>query len=320
MSEVHRLSRRDARRIAVRAQLLDQPRPTDLLEVIRGLSMLQHDPVSAVAPSADLVLWSRLGSTYETYELQDALAEQRVIELLGALRPAEDISLYRAEMEAWPGEEPSFRTAQDQWVQDNEACRLDVLERLRADGPLRLKELPDTTVRPWRSSGWNNNKNLPMLLDCLVLRGEVAVAGREGRQKLYDLATRVYPDDPFPGLEEAQRMRDERRLRSLGIARATGTIVPGEPLSSAWSVSLRWSRMSPASGASTPPSWVAILRAGGPAVTAGPAGDGPQAAGRDLRVRLHARDVQACRQASVGLLRAADPVRRPPRGKARRDG
>ncbi len=31
-------------------------------------------------------------------------------------------------------------------------------------------------------------------------------------------------------MEEAQRLRDERRLRSLGIARATGTAVPGEPL------------------------------------------------------------------------------------------
>ncbi len=188
MSEVHQLSRRDARRIAVRAQLLDEPRPTGLLEVVRGLTMLQHDPVSAVAPSADLVLWSRLGSSYGTSELQDALAEQRLIELLGALRPAEDIALYRAEMEAWPGEDPTWRTTQDQWVQDNEACRLDILERLRADGPLRAAELPDTTVRPWRSTGWNNNKNVVMLLDCLVLRGEVAVAGREGRQKLYDLA------------------------------------------------------------------------------------------------------------------------------------
>ena len=230
MSEVHQLSRRDARRIAVRAQLLDEPRPTEVLEVVRGLTMLQHDPVSAVAPSADLVLWSRLGSSYETYELQDALAEQRIIELLGALRPAEDIALYRAEMEAWPGEESTWRATQDQWVHDNEACRLDILERLRADGPLRAAELPDTTVRPWRSTGWNNNKNVVMLLDCLVLRGEVAVSGRAGRQKLYDLASRVYPDDPFPGFEEAQRLRDERRLGSLGIARATGTVVPGEPL------------------------------------------------------------------------------------------
>ncbi len=160
------------------------------------------------------------------------MAEQRVIELLGCYRPAEDIALHRADMEAWPAigdDVPAWRIAEDQWVRDNEACRLDILERLRSDGPLPLKQLPDTTVRPWRSSGWNNNKNVPMLLDRLVLRGEVAVAGREGRVKLYDLASRVYPDDPFPDVAEAERLRDARRLVSLGIARATGTAVPGEP-------------------------------------------------------------------------------------------
>jgi uncharacterized protein len=47
----------------VRAQLLDHPRPTDLLDTVRRLTFLQIDPVAAVAPSADLVAWSRLGSS-----------------------------------------------------------------------------------------------------------------------------------------------------------------------------------------------------------------------------------------------------------------
>ena len=228
MAGTHELSREDARRICVRAQLLEATRPADVLETIQGLALLQHDPVSAVAPSAHLVLWSRLGSSYGTYELEDAVAEQRVIELLGYLRPAEDIALHRAGMEAWPDEDVAWQVGQDQWVRDNDACRLDVLELLRADGPLPMKALPDTTVRPWRSTGWNNNKNLPMLLDCLIVRGEVAVAGREGKVKLFDLASRVYPDDPYPDVVEARRLRNERRLGALGLARATGTMLPGE--------------------------------------------------------------------------------------------
>jgi len=40
---VHHLSRSDARRIAVRAQLLDAPRPGDLLGVIRHLTLLYGD-------------------------------------------------------------------------------------------------------------------------------------------------------------------------------------------------------------------------------------------------------------------------------------
>jgi uncharacterized protein len=55
MGTVHRLSRQDARRIAVRSQLLTSSRPPDLLSVVRRLTILQLDPVSAVAPSADLV-------------------------------------------------------------------------------------------------------------------------------------------------------------------------------------------------------------------------------------------------------------------------
>ena len=59
---MHRLTKRQARRIAVRAQLLDAPRPTDLLSVVHRLTLLQIDPTAAIAPSADLVAWSRLGS------------------------------------------------------------------------------------------------------------------------------------------------------------------------------------------------------------------------------------------------------------------
>jgi uncharacterized protein len=61
---VHRLTKAQARRIAVRAQLLDAPRPTDLLTVVQRLTLLQIDPTAAIAPSADLVAWSRLGSAY----------------------------------------------------------------------------------------------------------------------------------------------------------------------------------------------------------------------------------------------------------------
>jgi uncharacterized protein YcaQ len=60
---VHELSRLDARRVAVRAQLLDGRRPTGLLDVVRRLTLLQIDPTAAIAPSADRVAWSRLGSS-----------------------------------------------------------------------------------------------------------------------------------------------------------------------------------------------------------------------------------------------------------------
>ena len=44
---------------------------------------------------------------------------------------------------------------------------------------------------PWKSTGWNNNRNVTQLLELMVLRGEVAIAGRSGGDRLWDLATRV---------------------------------------------------------------------------------------------------------------------------------
>jgi hypothetical protein len=232
MPPVHELSRADARRIAVRAQLLTRDRPSGVLETVQRLTLVQLDPTKAIAPSADLVLWSRLGSAYDPQELRDAIDEQRLIDLRGALRPAEDIALYRAEMAEWPGagELRDWQVYQRDWVKANNACRIDILDRLRSDGPLPLRDLPDTCVKPWASSGWNNNRNVTMMLGLLVQRGEVATAGGEGRNRLWDLAPRVYPDDPLIPSAQARRLRDERRLGALGLARPRGPECAIEPL------------------------------------------------------------------------------------------
>ncbi len=57
----------------------------------------------------------------------------------------------------------------------------------------------------------------------------MAVAGRAGSERLWDVAERVYPDDPILPVEEARRIRNERRLRALGIARAKTAQMPVEP-------------------------------------------------------------------------------------------
>jgi uncharacterized protein len=226
------LSRADARRIAVRAQLLDSPRHSTLLEVVQRLTLLQNDGTVAVAPNADLVAWSRLGPAYRPEELQAALEHRVLVEVQGMIRPAEDMVLYRAEMAEWPGqgELRDWQVYRRDWVHANDACRQDILDRLHSSGPLAAGELPDTCAVPWKSSGWSNDRNVTRLLEFMEARGEVAVGGRYGRTRLWDLAGRVYPDEPVMPADEALRTRDELRLRSLGIARARGPECPVEPI------------------------------------------------------------------------------------------
>ena len=225
---MHELTKEQARRIAVRAQLLDAAAaPDGLLAVVERLTLLQLDPTDAVAPSADLVAWSRLGEGYRPEQLTHALEQERTLFEFDALvRPMGDLGLYLAGADARP-EHPRTRA----WLRANDRFRRDVLELLAASGPLASREVPDTAAVPWPSSGWTNNRNVTQMLEILVLRGEVAVAGRAGRERLWDLAERVYPSGvEIPPVEEAERRKDERRLAALGIARAKARKMPMEPV------------------------------------------------------------------------------------------
>jgi uncharacterized protein len=224
---VHELTRQQARRIAVRAQLLDAPRPTDLVDVVSHLTLVQIDPTAAIAPSADLVLWSRLGSSYHPDQLKRAVEQDRsLFEFDALIRPIGDLGLYFAAA----ADRPAHATGRA-WLRDNDRFRRDILALLERSGPLASREIPDTCVVPWSSSGWTNKRNVTQMLEYLQNRGEVAIAGRLGRERLWDLPERVYPANvEIPSVEEAERRRDERRLASLGIARGRARTMPMEPI------------------------------------------------------------------------------------------
>jgi uncharacterized protein len=223
---VHRLTKGQARRIAVRAQMLDADRPSDLLEVVQQLAFLQIDPTAAIAPSTDLVAWSRLGSAYDPAQLKQALEEDRTLfELDAMVRPMSDLGLHLAGGADFPNYDMSRA-----WFRDNDSFRRDILKLLRKSGPLISRDIPDTCVVPWASSGWTNTRNVTQMLEFLAIRGEIAIAGRVGRERIWDLPERVYPADiVVPSADEAERARNERRLASLGIAREKTRAMPMEP-------------------------------------------------------------------------------------------
>ena len=166
------------------------------------------------------------------------------------------------------------------------------------------RELPDTCVVPWKSTGWTNNRNVTQLLDIMQGRGEVAIAGRKGAERLWDLASRVYPDVPPVPVEEALRVRNERRLRALGIARERTTQFPVEPADVGLAGRAGRRRRRQGHVARRPgPAGPAVLGAHGVAVTLRSAGPRPQARGGAVRVRLSAGDVQTRRRPPVGTSR-----------------
>ena len=211
----------------MRAQLLDAHRPKDLVALVERLTLLQLDPTSAIAPSADLVAWSRLGSSYQPEHLKAALEQHRsLFEFDAVVRPMRDLGLYLAGASERP---PYARTRE--WLAANDRFKRDVLDRIAKAGPLTSRDIADTSVVPWPSSGWTNNRNVTVMLEILMVRGEVAITGRIDRERVWDLPERVYPSDvDVPSVEVATRRKNERRLTSLGIARRKTRAMPVEPV------------------------------------------------------------------------------------------
>ena len=210
------LTRDQARRIAVRAQLLDADRPTDVVGVAEQLGQIKIDPTATIAPAEHTILWSRIGSTYEPLQLSKVVEQDRLLfEYDGTFRPVSLLPFMLPMMRDWPQ-----RQSSRDWLDANARFAKDVLERLRADGPLLASEIPDTADVARPPDGWYGSSQVPIMLEFLQRQGKVAVVGREGRTRRWDLAERVYPGDlrDLP-LEEAEARRFERRLQAFGIVK-----------------------------------------------------------------------------------------------------
>jgi uncharacterized protein YcaQ len=114
------------------------------------------------------------------------------------------------------------------WLEENGRFVRDILTRIDEQGPLTSEDIPDTAVQPWTSTGWNNNRNVPLMLETLHMSGELAVVAREGRLRVYDLASNVYPEVPVVDADTARRIRSERLLTSFGVMRDSRAVAPLE--------------------------------------------------------------------------------------------
>jgi uncharacterized protein YcaQ len=210
----------EARRLAVRAQLLDGS-ATGVLETIRKIGFLQIDPIATVATPQQLVLWSRLGP-FDVAELDRLLWQERKLFEWGAfIRPIEDYPLILARMRRKRGRY-SWERRGTEFLQKNVAFRRYVLRELERRGPLLSRELVDSSVRTWESGGWTGNRNVSVMLELLEGRGQVAIVGRRGGHRVWDIAERWFPQVEPPPLEEADRLLDEQRWRALGVRLENG--------------------------------------------------------------------------------------------------
>jgi uncharacterized protein len=213
-------------------KLPDKPDADKILEVFRDLGAVQLDPISAVAPSHLIVLWSRLGN-FDRADLEQLLwrdkklfeywAHQHSIVLM------EDYPLYYSVMQGYPefatpwGSTVGSPWAQrvNRWLNEHSDLREYVVRELRRKGPLLSRQFEDETRVQSRGSGWGSYGDVSRMLFHLLFKGEVMVVGRQGNQKLWGLTKGFLPrwaSKKALTQDEVEHEAVQRAIRALGTA------------------------------------------------------------------------------------------------------
>jgi uncharacterized protein len=188
---------------------------------VRRLGFLQMDPIATVATPQQLVLFSRLGP-FDSTELDRLLWEEcKLFEYDAFIYPIEDLPLQRARMARF---RRGGKLKRHEWIREflreNARFRRHVLREVERNGPLLSRDLEHDLMPAGVGHRWWGDRQVRLMLDILAARGEIAVAGRNGKRRLWDLPERVFPETETLPWREAERELERRKQRSLGVWRA----------------------------------------------------------------------------------------------------
>ena len=195
------------------------------------IGCLQLDPVSAVARSPLLVLFARLGplrdaalerAAYERRTLFDAWAHE------ASLVATTDLPLHLWAMRTYlDSDSTRAARARDFLAANAEFCD-ELVDELRARGPLRARDLEDRSAEPWRHGWWTDEvsgrQTIARLLHLLWVTGRIGVSTRIAAERVWDVLERCLPAGALAAataLDDgaAQRAAVLRAVRMLGVAR-----------------------------------------------------------------------------------------------------
>lgn len=218
------ISRQDARRLALHAQMLYDP-PTlspgieGVTQVVERLGYIQIDTIQAIRRAHHHVLWTRLPD-YDPGMLYTSLAaERRVFEYWAHALSYVPMSDYRFYL-------PRMQRRFDPYAkwEENRFARYEhlfapILERIRAQGPLTSSEI---SLPEGLTEGLSGRDPTKSALELLLLEGRLMVHERRAFERVYDLTKRVLPadvDTRVPAADEVARHFLWRALSAHGIAR-----------------------------------------------------------------------------------------------------
>ncbi|WP_432468135.1 winged helix-turn-helix domain-containing protein [Agarivorans sp. Z349TD_8] len=211
------------RRFALASQCLLQAQPfgrglAGARKAIHHLGYVQLDTISVVERAHHHVLHSRVPK-FEPAMSNQLLLNGDLFEYwshAAALLPIDDFRFSLPYKQA-------IKSGQTHWYKNTDKkLMLELLARIRAEGPLRSRDLETSSIK---RAGWWDWKPAKKALEQLYMQGDLMVSHREGFQKTYDLTERVLPahvDSSMPSMEAFASHLVEQQLRCHGLVSLKG--------------------------------------------------------------------------------------------------
>jgi uncharacterized protein YcaQ len=223
-----------ARRLAVTKQHLagDRPKgpPRDAIHtVVRDLACVQWDPITIVAPSHVISLWSRIGD-FQLADLETLLWDEKRLFLtwspIASIVPIEDYPVHHSLMTRYPDSLSnswgSQRERARRFLAEHQTLRKAMLSELKK-GPLLLNQFSDYVRSKRREDGWTSGSEVSSMLSHLLMTGDVMVVGHEGNRNVWGLSDEFLPSWAERGdlsEQEVEAAAAQRAIRALGTASA----------------------------------------------------------------------------------------------------
>ncbi len=191
-------------------------KPAEVAHEIARLGAVQLDSIATVDRAHRITLSTRIGG-YDEKAVSALLTRGEIFEYWAheaCLLPIQDYPLFKRRMEHLANEHWWGRKRQARDVEEV------VLARIRDEGALPVRAFEGKSEPMW---GWKPEKRA---LEQLFAAGELAIAGRQGFQRLYDLPERVIPatylNTPAPTDDEFHRGYALRAVQGRGALTEAG--------------------------------------------------------------------------------------------------
>ena len=178
------------RRVVEAQRYASRPRSgtaAEVLTAVRRLGCVQLDSISTVERSHRIALGARIGA-YPEPAVSKLMREGRIFEYWAheaCLVPIEDFPMHRWRMAHFADSHPWRGNVFEREPELTEQVLREIAER----GPLGSRHFEGSGP-----GGMWNWKPAKIVLEALHSAGRLAIAGRDGFQRLYDLPERVFPD------------------------------------------------------------------------------------------------------------------------------